>query len=380
MSASGQRQPCSKELRSRCHRVSKSLSRRVAATSPHRIARAAAPYRQLNLTRYRTDVGSIQAGGTGSATLARKLFISYSHHDADLLGELRVHLRPLERAGIIAPWFDGYLVPGDDFDREVRAALAASDFIGLLVTPRFLASDYCVEVEMEDAVRRHQAGQARVVPIIAKPCQWKQTFLSKLLATPKDAKPISQWPDADDAWNNVAHDLSIAAQTGGKTTSTVSAKPTEQSRLAPAPSGSAPFTVTSTRPPTDQEVDDFLVTAFETVASQFEASLAALSEGLSGRYRRLDANRFTATIYKGGAKAAGCTIYTGGAFGSRGIVYNGQDSGETNTMSDQLSPEVREGQLGFKLWMGSMTNRSPALLTAGEGAEHLWHVFTSRIR
>ena len=59
--------------------------------------------------------------------MARRLFISYSHHDSDLLGELRVHLRPLERSHVIAPWFDGYLIPGDDFDHEVRQALAASD-------------------------------------------------------------------------------------------------------------------------------------------------------------------------------------------------------------------------------------------------------------
>ena len=317
---------------------------------------------------------------TESAALARKLFISYSHHDADLLGELRVHLRPLERAGIIAPWFDGYLVPGDDFDQEVRAALAASDFIGLLVTPRFLASDYCVEIEMEDAVRRHQAGRARVVPIIAKPCLWQTTFLTKLLATPKDAKPISQWADADEAWNNVAHDLAIAAKTTSKVTSAVAPMPPERQPQPLTRSVATPFGLKANRSPTDQEVDDFLVSAFETVAAQFEASLAALGEGFSGRYRRLDANRFTGTIYRAGAKSAGCTISTGSAFGSRGIVYSGQDNGETNTMSEQLSAEVRDGQLGLKLLMGRMTSQPKALLTSVEGAEHLWNLFTGRIR
>ena len=290
-----------------------------------------------------------------------------------------MHLRPLERAGIIAPWFDGYLVPGDDFDQEVRAALAASDFIGLLVTPRFLASDYCVEIEMEDAVRRHQAGQARVVPIIAKPCLWQTTFLSKLLATPKDAKPISQWADADEAWNNVAHDLAIAAKTTSKATGAVVSTPEHQPQ-SPVRSVATPFGLKASRSPTDQEIDDFLVTAFETVAAQFEASLAALSESFSGRYRRLDANRFTATIYRAGAKTAGCTISTGGAFGSRGIVYSGQDNGETNTMSEQLSPEVRDGQLGLKLLMGSMSSKTRDLLTPVGGAEHLWSLFTGGIR
>lgn len=201
--------------------------------------------------------------------MARKLFISYSHHDADLLGELRVQLRPYERSGVVEPWFDGFLIPGDDFDQEVRDALAESDFIGLLVTPRFLASDYCVDIEMEDAIRRHLEGKARVVPIIAKPCAWKTTSLSKLLATPTDGFPITKWPDSDEAWEIVGRDLAKAAGADGvkrpATPALSGARPdVAQETVSALPL--AGFSVPRSSKPTDQEIDDFRHAAFERIA------------------------------------------------------------------------------------------------------------------
>lgn len=101
----------------------------------------------------------------------RKLFISYSHADAALLAILKIHLKPLERAGAIVPWFDGYLLPGDDIDARVRSALEKAELVALLVSPDFLASDYCYDVEMRAAVARHESGDARVIPIIVRDCQ-----------------------------------------------------------------------------------------------------------------------------------------------------------------------------------------------------------------
>ena len=133
---------------------------------------------------------------------AKKLFISYSHADAALLQTLKTHLKPLERAGVIAPWFDGYLLPGDDIDARVRSALEKAEIIALLVSPDFLASDYCYEIEMETAVARHERGEARVIPIIARECQWQGAPFGRLVAVPTDGRPImsTRWPDKDEAW------------------------------------------------------------------------------------------------------------------------------------------------------------------------------------
>ncbi|CAN5260159.1 toll/interleukin-1 receptor domain-containing protein [soil metagenome] len=319
-------------------------------------------------------------------TVTRRLFISYSHYDADLLGELRVHLRPFERQGLFEPWFDGYLVPGDEFDSEVRQALAASDFIALLVTPRFLASDYCVDIEMEDAVARHQAGTARVVPIIAKPCAWKTTYLTKLLATPTDAVPITKWPNAEEAWDIVAHDIAKSAKVA---TPANPLRPTIRETAKQVPTGTVQkprgvaFSIPKNVKPTDQQIDDFRHASFETIADSFESSIMALNEPISGRYRRLDANRFTATLYREGKKVGGCTVFTGsGHFGSRGIAYHGSDNGETNSMNEQLTVDVAEVGLCLKTMMGNFYGGAEPKpgLTPEEGAERLWTSFTERLR
>jgi TIR domain len=322
------------------------------------------------------------AYGAEESTLARKLFISYSHHDADLLGELRVHLRPYERSGVVEPWFDGFLIPGDDFDHEVRKALAESDFIGLLVTPRFLASDYCVDVEMEDAIRRHLEGKARVVPIIAKPCAWKTTSLSKLLATPTDGLPITKWSDADEAWEIVGRDLAkAAAAEGAKPRAAQAAARADLVRERKPPPSQTGFSIPRSAKPTDQDIDDFRHDAFERIAELLELSVSRVGDGVTGRFRRLDANRFTVTLYRNGAKATSCTIFTGGDFfGSRGIAYNGKDDGATNTMNEELAVEVGEQGLGLAPHMGRAFGRSEdKSMTADDGAAHLWKLLTERL-
>lgn len=325
--------------------------------------------------------------------MTRKLFISYSHADADLLGELRVHLRPHERNGVIEPWYDGYLIPGDDFDAEVRKALAQSNFIALLVTPRFLASDYCVDVEMEDAVRRHLTGEARVVPIIAKTCGWKETFLKKLLATPKDGMPITKWRDQDEAWDMVAGDLARAARnplgqkTVGPELSTHRDPAAPDPRAMPAQPqrttvAAQIFSIPRNAKPTDQQLDDFRHEAFERIAELFEASVSALTDGMSGRFRRVDANRFTATLYRQGQKLGGCTVFTGtGHFAARGIAYSGTDSGETNGMNEELSVDLGPAGLGLKpLMRGVLSGERDKTLSPEESAKLLWDLFTERLR
>lgn len=323
--------------------------------------------------------------------MARRLFISYSHHDADLMGELRAHLRPLERAGVIEPWFDGYLIPGDDFDQRVRQALGESDFIAALVTARFLDSDYCMDVEMEAAICRHQAGTARVVPIIAKPCRWKLTSFSKLLATPTDGQAVTTWSNRDQAWEIVAQAIEkVAAEpTGanGGVPGRPAAKIEEGSVSTMTPTRHAEqqpvaFSIPKSTKPTDQQKDDFRHEAFEVMAAAFETSITALDGGVSGRFRRLDANRFTATLYRDGQKIAGCTVFTGtGHFGANSIAYGGTDSGESNSISENLTVEAGAAGLALKPLMGGYSGEGRnELLTPQEGAAKLWSLFTDRLR
>jgi hypothetical protein len=94
------------------------------------------------------------------------LFFSYSHRDEPLRNELEIHLSQLKREGIITAWHDRRIVAGNEFAGQIGDQLDAADIILLLVSPYFLASEYCYDVEMRRAMERHNEGTARVIPVI----------------------------------------------------------------------------------------------------------------------------------------------------------------------------------------------------------------------
>jgi hypothetical protein len=145
-----------------------------------------------------------------------KVFISYSHKDEALKDELYIHLANLTRQQKIKPWQDRAIEAGMEWDAAIKANLESSGVILLLITPRFIASEYCFDKEMQRAMERHEAGTARVIPIIMKPCDWQDTPFSKLQVLPKDAKPVTSWDDQDEALLDVIKGIRRAVESTAK--------------------------------------------------------------------------------------------------------------------------------------------------------------------
>ena len=139
-----------------------------------------------------------------------EVFISYSKQDKELRDGLLAHLHPLEREGIIT-WHDRQILPGTEWDEEIKARLNSADIILLLISADFLATDYCIQVEIPEALRRHEAGEATVMPVILRSCGWNYTPLAKIQAYPEKAKPVVSWTYIDDAYTNVVDGVYLAA-------------------------------------------------------------------------------------------------------------------------------------------------------------------------
>lgn len=133
-----------------------------------------------------------------------KLFFSYSHKDEELRDELEKHLSMLKRQGVISTWHDRRIDAGSTLDKEIDDNLKDSNIILLLISVDFLASDYCYDIEMKEALKMHENKQAVVVPVILRSCDWTSAPFSKLMALPTDAKSITTWVDKDSAFVNVA--------------------------------------------------------------------------------------------------------------------------------------------------------------------------------
>jgi hypothetical protein len=135
--------------------------------------------------------------------MAARVFFSYSHKDEALRDQLEVHLAILKHQGLIDAWHDRRLLAGDGLDEGIEQHLNSAHIILLLISPDFLASDYCYKIEKTRALERHLNKQSRLISVILRPCDWKSTILARYLVAPKDGKPITSWPSSDEAFLDV---------------------------------------------------------------------------------------------------------------------------------------------------------------------------------
>lgn len=151
-------------------------------------------------------------GMANSGQGAVNLVYSYSHQDEDLRNQLETHLKLLQRQGVIGTWYDRKIMAGANWAGVIDDNFQKADLILLLVSADFLASDYCFETEMKMALGREAKGEARVVPVFLRPCDWKGATFGRLQGLPKDAKPVTTWSNRDEAWTDVAKGIRALAE------------------------------------------------------------------------------------------------------------------------------------------------------------------------
>jgi hypothetical protein len=134
-----------------------------------------------------------------------KVFISYASRDREHCENLETHLAQLRRNGVLATWTDQAIVPGQERDYAIHTALQEADLFIFLVSADFLASDVIDDNEVKVALERQASGSAMILPVLVRPADWELSPLSRFEAQPPGAKPITKWPDRDEAWLEVTH-------------------------------------------------------------------------------------------------------------------------------------------------------------------------------
>jgi hypothetical protein len=306
------------------------------------------------------------------------LFFSYAHADEDLRDRLERHLAMLKRQGFIDVWHDRRIEAGEDFGAVIAAELERADLILLLVSPDFLASDYCYEREMMRAMERQAAGEAKVLPVILRSCDWHDAPFGRLLATPTDGKPITKFTDLDDAFLEVTTAIK-AALAGQRRPAVVSQSAAPAILAGGASSVPRSSNLRLKKTFTDADKDRFLDDAFEFMARYFENSLGELAKrnpGIETSFKRIDAHQFTAVGYRDGNARARCRIFMGRAFAG-GIAYSANDHGMGDSYNENISVHSDEQGLFLQALGMSMHMRSgqPARWTEEGAAEYYWSMF-----
>jgi hypothetical protein len=118
----------------------------------------------------------------------------------------------MERQGLVRSWHDREIGAGDLWKEAIDRNLQEADVILLLISADFLASDYCFDIEMKNALERHAAGKALVIPVILRPVDWYGTPFGKLQALPNDGKAVTTFENLDIALEQVAQGVRSAIE------------------------------------------------------------------------------------------------------------------------------------------------------------------------
>ncbi len=142
-----------------------------------------------------------------------RTFVMYAHEDKPVRDKLLRQLRPLADNGDLDLWSDHEIKPGELWDEAIRERLAQSELILLLVSDDFFASDYIRNVELRQALARHERGETRLLPIIARHCGWDDVpALARLQVLPPEGRPIvsKEWDSPDEPYRRVYEGVKVA--------------------------------------------------------------------------------------------------------------------------------------------------------------------------
>ncbi|WP_313433615.1 toll/interleukin-1 receptor domain-containing protein [Stutzerimonas nitrititolerans] len=304
------------------------------------------------------------------------VFFSYCHADEALRDQLEKQLAMLRRQGVINTWHDRRINAGQEIDAAIDEHINSDEIILLLVSPDFIASDYCYNIEMKRAIERHQAGDAIVIPVILRACDWHYAPFGKLLGTPQDGKPVTLWPDRDEAFLQVAKEVRKAAEKLSSKHISVSPQTDRVDLTAPqvVPNGPRSSNLRLAKTFTQLDKDRFQLDTFEYIARYFENSLKELqarNPGFEGVFRRVDANRFSAMIYKNGQDVARASVFVGGQMGA-GIYYSQGASFSDSSYNEMLTVQADDQSL-YLTSLGMTFRRGHDQKLSQEGAaELLW--------
>ena len=314
------------------------------------------------------------------------LFFSYSHVDENLRDQLEVHLSALKRQNLISAWHDRRITAGTNLGQAIDANLNAAEVILILISPDFIDSDYCYAIEMKRALERHERGEAKVIPVILRPCDWRDLPFGRLMGTPKDNKPVTTWANLDEAFLDVVFAIKNALKEIGQSSEPVPLMKWGDP-VTPAWTDAVSTVLESPRSSnlrikkefSDLDRDRFRQEGYEFIAKFFENSMRELvsrNHGLDQRFQRLNATHFTAAVYQNGKKVCkGAASISSGMLGEDSIEY-AMDDNAIRGINEAVSVKADDQTLYFEaLGMQSFGARNKAKLTAQGVAELFWELF-----
>lgn len=292
----------------------------------------------------------------------------------------------LKRQGVIEAWHDRQITAGSRFENSISDELERADIVLLLVSPYFLASDYCYEKEMQRALERHHRGETRVIPVILHPCDWQETEFRGLQAVPKDGTAVSKYPNQHEAFLEITRAIRKVSEELGAMVNKTAPQEIDLSVVQPT---SNPAVTSKEKPRssnlrvkktfTERDLDLYQQETFEYISKFFEQTIDELGNrntDIECAFKRIDANHFSAIIYRQGRSVSECKIWLserGSVFS--GICYSMTIGSDDSSINDSLTVKTDGYSLFFQpLGLSRMMSQglSNDELSQQGAAEYYW--------
>jgi hypothetical protein len=312
--------------------------------------------------------------------MAKRLFISYSHADARLLERLHKHLAQLKREGSVSEWYDREITAGGHIDAEIGDQLAAADIFMAALSPDFIASAYCYEVELQRALEREERGDLIIVPVIFEPCDWLATPLGKFKALPEDGKPVSEFTNENAALLGVTSEL--------RRLISKSKRPIKVKGSNVAPDTFPVLADVRSRYRIKRDYDqidkrDYVERAFNEIKRFFEASAAEIRSvpELEAEFTERSSDVFSCTVINRGLRRSLETIHVrrGGSFGDIDVVYGERPAENTSNGGFYAKSDEYEMYLSSSFFRSMGHGDDHKRLTPSDAARLLWDDLLSRV-
>lgn len=308
--------------------------------------------------------------------MAKKIFISYAHADAERLDRLHKHLAQLKREGKISEWFDREIQAGDKFDAKIDQALNAADIFIAAMSPDFIASSYCIDIELKHALEMEAQGSLRIVPVIFEPCDWASTPLAKFKALPQDGKPVADFSNENNAFLSVINELRRLIDVAD---SSDAVRFGAQAHPAPIVENTSKYRIKRDFDAIDKR--DFLEKSFSEIKKHFFDFISEINTvpDIEAKFSELDENRFSCVIVNRGLKRSfeTLTVQKGGPFGDININYG--DRPNENTSHGGFVVNNDEYKMYLRSRSHAVFGSADTMLSASDAAKSLWDEFLSRV-
>lgn len=133
-----------------------------------------------------------------------KIFIAYQEKENSIYSELEPYLEELKSAKMIDSWYRRQLT-GKEWDEDVHPGLEKFSIILVLISPEFIANEYCYKDEIKKAIKLQKKGQVHIIPLLVRETDIRDTSFENLKALPAKGYTIDSpyWETRAEAFKDI---------------------------------------------------------------------------------------------------------------------------------------------------------------------------------